>query len=395
VSAKARSGVRILHTSDWHVGKLLRGRSRIAEHREVLGEITEIAQREKVDLVLVVGDLFESSAPPPEATAVVFDALLALRETGARVVVVGGNHDQQSELDAVAPVFDRLGISVLGLPAGPERAIVDLDGARVVMLPWVSQRWAVKTEQLMGTGAAEVAQYYAARVARLIEWLCGGFSASDINIVAAHCMVRGGLLGGGEREAQLIDDYMVPAGAFPAAAAYVALGHLHRAQQMAGLAPIWYCGSPIQVDFGESDDRKQVLLVDAPESGAARVTPVELTHGRRLRTVTGSLDQLAATAEATDGAWLRVVVREQPRPGLADDVRTLLPQAVDVRVAPEEIARRAASDPPSISAGLRLSPRDLFTAYLDHAGQARDARVLALFDELLDVDTESQSAGAR
>jgi exonuclease SbcD len=384
--------MKVLHTSDWHVGKLLRGRSRIAEHRAVLGEITEIAQRERVDLVLVVGDLFETAAPPPEATAVVFDALLGLHETGARVVVVGGNHDQQSELDAVAPVFARLGISVLGLPAGPERAILDLDGARVVMLPWMSQRWAVKTEQLMGATAAGVAQYYAARVARVIEWLCAGFSSADINIVAAHCMVQGGKLGGGERDAQLIDDYMIPAGAFPSAASYVALGHLHRAQLMPGPAPIWYSGSPIQVDFGESDDRKQVLLVDAPATGSARVEPVELTRGWRLRTVTGTLDELSASV-GTDDAFLRVVVREQPRPGLADEVRALLPQAVDVRIAPES-SSRAGTDPQPISAGLRLSPRDLFAAYLDFSGQARDPRILALFDELLDLDTDTQPAGA-
>lgn len=384
--------MKVLHTSDWHVGKLLRGRSRIAEHRAVLGEIAEIAQREKVDLVLVVGDLFETAAPPPEATAVVFDALLALRETGAHVVVVGGNHDQQSELDAVAPVFARLGISVLGLPAGPGRAIVHLDGARVVMLPWMSQRWAVKTEQLMGASAAGVAQYYAARVARLIEWLCSGFSPADINIVAAHCMVQGGKLGGGERDAQLIDDYMIPAGAFPASASYVALGHLHRTQLMPGPAPIWYSGSPIQVDFGESDDRKQVLLVDAPATGSARVSPIELTRGWRLRTVSGTLAELAASVD--DDAFLRVVVREQPRPGLADDVRALLPLAVDVRVAPERTAS-AATDRQPISAGLRLSPRDLFAAYLDFSGQARDPRVLALFDELLDDDTDVLPAEAR
>ncbi len=383
--------MKILHTSDWHVGKLLRGRSRIAEHRAVLGEITEIAQREHADLVLVVGDLFETAAPPPEATAVVFDALLALRETGAHVVVVGGNHDQQSELDAVAPVFARLGISVLGLPAGLDRAILHLDGARVVMLPWMSQRWAVKTEQLMGATAAGATQYYAARVARLIEWLCAGFSAGDINIVAAHCMVQGGKLGGGERDAQLIDDYMVPAGAFPSSASYVALGHLHRTQSMPGPAPIWYSGSPIQVDFGESDDRKQVLVVDVPATGSARVDPVALTQGWRLRTVSGTLDELAAAA--TDDAFLRVVVREQPRPGLADDVRALLPQAVDVRVAPDPSATGSGSAPAAVSAGLRLSPRDLFAAYLDFSGQARDARVVALFDELLDSDTDALPAG--
>ena len=90
--------MRVVHTSDWHVGKLLRGASRIDEHRAVLGEIAEIADRERADLVLVVGDLYETAAPPPEATAVVYDALLALRETGAHVVVVGGNHDQQQQL---------------------------------------------------------------------------------------------------------------------------------------------------------------------------------------------------------------------------------------------------------------------------------------------------------
>jgi exonuclease SbcD len=383
--------MKVLHTSDWHVGKLLRGRSRIAEHRAVLGEVAEIAQREKVDLVLVVGDLFETAAPPPEATAVVFDALLALRETGAHVVVVGGNHDQQSELDAVAPVFARLGISVLGLPAGPEHATVHLDGARVVMLPWMSQRWAVKTEQLMGATAAGAAQYYATRVGRVIEWLCAGFSPADINIVAAHCMVQGGKLGGGERDAQLIDDYMIPAGVFPSSASYVALGHLHRTQLMPGPAPIWYSGSPIQVDFGESDDRKQVLLVDAPAVGAARVEPVELTRGWRLRTVTGTLDELAG--EAGDDAFLRVVVRERPRPGLADEVRALLPQAVDVRVAADSTGVRSDADHRPISAGLRLSPRDLFAAYLDFSGQARDPRLVALFDELLDADTDALPAG--
>src|SRR4029079_19272384 len=109
----------------------------------------------------------------------------------------------------------------------------------------------------------------------------------------------------------------------PSSASYVALGHLHRTQSMPGATPIWYSGSPIQVDFGESDDRKQVLVVDAPAKGSARVNPVELTRGWRLRTVTGTLDELAALSP--DDAFLRVVVREQPRPGLADDVRALLP----------------------------------------------------------------------
>ena len=376
--------MRVVHTSDWHVGKLLRGASRIEEHRAVLGEIAEITERERADLVLVVGDLYETAAPPPEATAVVYDALLALRETGAHVVVVGGNHDQQLQLESVAPVFARLGVTVLGLPSLPERAVVDVAGARVAMMPWMSQRWAIKTEQLMGVTAAATAQYYAARVARLLAWLSESFTADTINIVAAHCMVQGGLLGGGERDAQLIDEYAVPAAAFPASANYVALGHLHRAQQMPGAAPIWYSGSPIQVDFGEEHDTKQVLVVDIPDRGAAKISPVALTRGAVLRTLRGTFAELEAAAPGVGDAYLRVFVREQPRAGLADDVRALLPTAVDVRVAPD-VATAAPDVAPRVERA--TTPHDLFRQYLAETGHADDDRLVALFDELHDSES--------
>jgi exonuclease SbcD len=378
--------VRVVHTSDWHVGKLLRGASRIEEHRAVLTEIAEVTEQNHADLVLVVGDLYETAAPSPEATAVVYDALLALRETGAHVVVVGGNHDQQSQLDAVAPLFARIGVTVLGLPGAPDRAVVDIAGARVAMLPWVSQRWAVKTEQLMGATAAATVQFYAARVARIIAWITEGFAPDTVNIVAAHCMVQGGTLGGGERDAQLIDAYAVPAAAFPASANYVALGHLHRAQQMPGAAPIWYSGSPIQVDFGEEKDTKQVLVVDIPDRGAAKVTPEPLTRGAVLRTVRGTLAELEAAASGADDAYLRVFVREQPRAGLADDVRALLPSAVDVRIAPDTAWEHGAGNtsPPATRSSV---PRELFRQYLDGIGHAADDRLVALFDELLDAET--------
>jgi exonuclease SbcD len=378
--------VRVVHTSDWHVGKLLRGASRIDEHRAVLNEIAEVTEHNRADLVLVVGDLYETAAPSPEATAVVYDALLALRETGAHVVVVGGNHDQQSQLDAVAPLFARIGVSVLGLPSAPDRAVVDIDGARVAMLPWVSQRWAVKTEQLMGATAAATVQFYAARVARLLAWLSESFATDTLNIVAAHCMVQGGTLGGGERDAQLIDAYAVPATAFPASANYVALGHLHRAQKMPGAAPIWYSGSPIQVDFGEERDTKQVLVVDIPDQGAAKVTPVPLTRGAVLRTVRGTLAELENAADGAGDAFLRVFVREQPRAGLADDVRALLPSAVDVRIAPETVVERGAREGSS-PADRSSVPRELFRQYLDGIAHAADDRLIALFDELLDAET--------
>ncbi len=217
----------------------------------------------------------------------------------------------------------------------------------------------------------------------MLAWLSEGFSADSVNIVAAHCMVQGGTLGGGERDAQLIDEYSVPTAAFPASANYVALGHLHRAQQLPGAAPIWYSGSPIQVDFGEEHDTKQVLVVDIPDRGAAKVTPVALTRGAALRTLRGSLAELEAAAPDVGDAFLRVFVREQPRAGLADDVRRLLPTAVDVRVTPDVVPERPGTAKRATRA---TAPRDLFAQYLGESGHAADATLVALFDELLDAE---------
>src|SRR5213596_2801936 len=98
--------MKLLHTSDWHVGKLLRGRSRADEHREVLAEIAGIAAAEEVDAVLVAGDLFDTAAPSPESEEIVYRALLGLAATGATVVVVAGNHDNPRRLSAVAPLLE-------------------------------------------------------------------------------------------------------------------------------------------------------------------------------------------------------------------------------------------------------------------------------------------------
>src|SRR3954454_5250149 len=152
--------MKILHTSDWHVGKLLRGVSRLDEHRAVLAEIAELAATEQVDCVLVTGDLFESAAPPPEAQRVVWDALLALRATGARVVVIGGNHDNQHAFDAWSPLFAAAGITMLGHATRPELGgVVELrihDTPLVcALVPFVSQRFAVRAEQLLELDAAE------------------------------------------------------------------------------------------------------------------------------------------------------------------------------------------------------------------------------------------------
>src|SRR5690606_17469096 len=258
--------VKLLHTADWHVGKAVRGRSRAAEHQAVLAEIAAVAERESVDLVVVAGDLFDTASPSPEAERIVYRALLDLAAGGRPVVVVAGNHDSAQRLAAVAPLSEASGIHVAAAIRPPGEGGVlelDVDGepAQVALLPFPSQRYVVRADLLLAGDAADAHAAYADRVARIVRALTAGFRADTVNLVVGHLMVMGGTLGGGERGAHTVFDYWVPATAFPAAAQYVALGHLHRAQQLPGPAPLHYPGSPLQLDFGETANEPQVNVV--------------------------------------------------------------------------------------------------------------------------------------
>jgi exonuclease SbcD len=229
--------------------------------------------------------------------------------------------------------------------------------------------------------AAEATGQYAERVRRVLAALCDRFDGDSVNIVLAHLMVSGGTLGGGERSAHTIFDYWVPAAAFPATAHYVALGHLHRAQAIDGPCPLRYCGSPLQLDFGETKDDKSIAIIDAHPGAPAKVETVALQAGRRLRTIIGTLAALAGLAGTTGDDHLRIVVDERPRAGLADEVRALFPDAVDVTVASPDtvVAGDATGD------RLGKAPTELFAEYLAERG-IDDPRLTALFGELLEAD---------
>lgn len=379
--------MKLLHTSDWHVGKAIRGRSRAAEHREVLAEIAGIAERTSVDAVIVAGDLFDTSTPSPEAERIVYRALLDLATGGRPVVVIAGNHDSAQRLAAIAPLSEASGIHVASAVRPPDDGGVlelraDGDTALVALLPFPSQRYVATADVLLSGDAAAAQMAYGDRIARIVASLTAGFGAGTLNVVAAHLMVMGGTLGGGERGAHTVFDYWVPATAFPASTQYVALGHLHRAQQLPGPAPLHYCGSPLQLDFGEAQNEPSVAVVELRTGLPAVVRPVPLTAGRRLRTLRGSLADVLARAADEGDHHLRLVLDEPARVGLADEVRAAVPSAVDVVLAPRDgddgsAARTADPD------RLRRTPRDLFGEYLREADVA-DERLLALFDEIVD-----------
>lgn len=378
----------LLHTSDWHIGKTIRGMSRADEHRAVLAEIGGIARDRDADIILVAGDLFETSAPSPESEAIAWDALLELAEAAEHVVVIAGNHDNPRRLSALRDLLRLANIHVVAEPIRPEDGGVmtfDIDGVTVdvAALPFVSKRAVVRADALMTGAAFEHAGSYAERVRSLLDVLDAGSSA-DVRIVMAHGLVMGGGAGGGERPAHLADEYAVPAQAFSTRSSYVALGHLHKAQKIPGPTTLHYSGSPLQLDFGDVEAHKSVNIVSIDPGAPAAVSQIPLTQGRPLRTIVGTLDELR-TRDVGD-EWLRVRVREARRSDLADQVRALFGErCVDVLI---DAPTTESAQPRRTRVG--RTPSELYADYLEDLGIV-DPRLVAMFDELQDDLSERSS----
>jgi DNA repair protein SbcD/Mre11 len=391
--------MKILHTSDWHVGKVLKGRDRHDEHVAVLHSIVQAARDEDVDLVLVAGDLFETAAPTARAQGLVVRTLLALREDGRQVVAIAGNHDNQILLDAVyRPLLGELGLHVLGTPKRPDSggllALRTRGGetVNVAALPFLSHRYAVRAAEIMLHEFAEHALDYTQRVREIVQLLTEGFTTDAVNLVVAHATLLGGRRGGGEREVQTSLDYELPASMFPVTTHYVALGHLHRQQEIDGPCPIFYSGSPLPIDFGEEANESAALIVTAEPGIRADTRPVPITGGRSLRTLRGTLEQVIAEGEQAGDAYLRVVLAEPGRAGLGDLVREKLPDTLEVMLDDTHRPRPGARDGERRSRVGR-SPQQLFGDYLSEQN-IDDPRILAIFAQLLDEVTGSSDEAA-
>ncbi|WP_248963993.1 exonuclease SbcCD subunit D [Sphaerisporangium perillae] len=379
--------MKILHTADWHVGKVLKGRTRVDEHRAVLRELVQLAREEDVDAVIVAGDLFDTSAPTPEAQSLVLNTLMALREGGREVVVLAGNHDNPHLLEVYRPVLGKLGVQIIGTFRRPDHggtlAFTARSGepVRLAVLPFLSHRYVVRAAEVLAGTTAEHNRDYAQRIGELLGALTSGFASDTVNLVTTHGTLPSGKFGGGEREAQSIFSYYFEAAAFPVSTQYAALGHLHRRQQLPGPCPIWYSGSPIAVDFGEEANTPGALLVTVEPGRPAVVREATIASARALATVSGTLEELEAMAGELADTWLRVIVAERPRPGLAETVREILPGALDVEL--DERFRPVRASRSQGAAGTAHSPRELFRGYLTATGRQND-QVEKLFNRLYD-----------
>jgi exonuclease SbcD len=249
----------------------------------------------------------------------------------------------------------------------------------VACVPFVPERRFAHEVDLFGSVETWF-QSYADNMGRLLEEMARGFRADAVNVVLGHWYATGAKLGGGEREATVGLDYAVPAGRLPANASYVALGHIHRPQRVPGArAPARYAGSLLQLDFGETDQDKSVVVVEAHPGRPVKATEIPVTAGRRLVDVAGTFDQIRILATDVGDAYLRVFVdTDGPVPGIAEEIREFLPNAVDVHLRYDRADVERSETPLS-----SLRPREQFLAYYRsfHGAEPEDA-LMAAFDEV-------------
>jgi DNA repair protein SbcD/Mre11 len=335
--------MRILHTSDWHIGKRLGRFDRMDEFRQVLAEVERIADENSADLVLVSGDIWDRPIPPMDALSLGLQTLLNLAATRP-VVAVAGNHDSADLFEALAPLLRPRGVHLVGRikrpteggVLGPEQLGID---AAVACFPFLREGRVVDFMKEAGHWYGEYAERVAAICAGYSEALAAITSENPavLPILVAHFLVSGVKVDRsaprGERELHMGDAYAATSVAIPPGPQYVAMGHIHAPQPVPGApVPAQYAGSLLALDFGEAGERKRVVMVDAEPGKLAVPHSIELKSGRALVRVSDTWDAIEARAAELADAYLDLsVLTGGTDMTLAERARETFPFAVRVR----------------------------------------------------------------
>lgn len=325
--------MRILHTSDWHLGQHFMGKSRQAEHQALIDWLLTQTEQHAVDAVLIAGDIFDTGSPPSYARELYSHLVVKLHHAGVALLLLGGNHDSVATLGESRSVLACLGTTVvadLGEPADhivvlPERGSDGQAGCIVCAVPFIRPRDVLQSQA--GQSAQDKQQSMQAAIQAYYQSVYEAGRARQAQlqlalgrrvplIATGHLTTVGASSNESVREIYVGSLEAFPTAAFPPVD-YIALGHIHKPQKVGGLAHIRYSGSPIPLGFDEARQQKEVLLVDLDATGLAGIKPLPVPQFQPLISVMGSLSALAGaiTAAAAQGStdapvWLEVTVAE-------------------------------------------------------------------------------------
>ena len=269
--------MRILHTSDWHAGRIWKSQNRLSELQNVLEHLGDFVEDERIDLLLMSGDVFDSGSPPADAERAVSIFFKRLGRAGVPSVVIAGNHDHPTRLDTWGLLAEFVGVQARGLPRRRlEGGLIELptrsqELACIAAIPFAPVGRIVDALAL-ARDESRARQQYADAMQRIFAHLAEGFRPDAVNIAIAHSHVAGAKPSGSERVVTLGDDWAATAQSLPASAQYVALGHIHRPQRVDSAGPhTEYAGSPLQLDFGEVTDEKSFVVIEVSAGRPPRV----------------------------------------------------------------------------------------------------------------------------
>ena len=334
--------MRILHTSDWHLGRSFHRVDLLAAQAGFADRLVEVARSEQVDAVLVAGDVYDRALPAVDTVALLDDLLARLVAARVAIVLSSGNHDSARRLGFGSRLLTAAGVHIRTDPAqvGEPVLLEDRHGpVALYPLPYLEPALVAPAWGLAGgLGGDGPRPGHQAVLAAAVTRVRADLAARPVgtrSVLAAHAFVIGGQPTESERDISVGGVSAVSAGVF-AGLDYVALGHLHGRQQIA--EQVRYSGSPLPYSFSETGQDKGCWLVELDADGLHRVDPVDVPAFRPLARLSGRLDDLLTEPAhaAAEQAWCQLTLTDQHRPAAAmERIRSRFPHAVELRFAPE------------------------------------------------------------
>ncbi|GAA3955753.1 exonuclease subunit SbcD [Hymenobacter algoricola] len=405
--------MRVLHTADWHLGqRFISGHERTEEHRHFLDWLVQTVQEQRVAVLIIAGDVFDTGSPSNQALELYYSFLLNMQATGCRdIVVVGGNHDSPATLNAPARLLRHLRVHVVGcVPECFEDQVLVLHDAAgqpglvVCAVPFLRDRdvrlsvpgeAAEEREQRIKQG---IADHYARVAEHDTVWQ---LKAAGVPVLATgHLYAAGAAPSDSERTIHVGNLGQVTAEHFPEIFDYVALGHIHRPQRVGGREHIRYSGSPIALSFSEVDHPKEVLVLEFAAGRLHTLETLPVPGARRLVRFHGPLDEVIGSLSAYDNtgyplpAWVDVEIRSELTQLEVADALLKVIGALD-RTQLEVLSRRhfrlvvlkplgEASEEPLTRSLHDFTEREVFEQRLAAEPEEVRAELLRTFDELLE-----------
>jgi exonuclease SbcD len=391
--------MKILHTSDWHIGKKLKGITRIQEFTEVLQEIVRIAVTENVDCIIVAGDIFDTYTPSADAVELFNKTIIQIRKSDIELVLIAGNHDSPKMLQANSPILKELGVHIIAninafeeLDDNIIRINKNNEKLHIAAIPWVNESTITRVSaNRMNQTEQQAGGLYSELLSGIYHDLTDALDDDAIKILSSHVLVNEAKI----REANKQEDiserrisldkvaYGIQSSQLPKQLNYIALGHIHQPQEIIHDCPVHYAGSILQLSFAEAEQEKYVNIIDCSPTTLAKIKKIPLKSGKRLKEIKGQYNEVIEIAEQHIDKFIKITITDEQPP---KDYRTIiekkLPNVIDIRVENTKIKEIKSRNKIS----KQLSDTQLYEEYLNERTQSTNKKKkekIELFRQLL------------